>query len=372
MTFILGFWRSRWCLLRLAVAITLLALFALDFDRAMARLRLQALPDMDFAAEVRSLTAQGRLGEAVVVADAGLAAAGPDQATAEPIRVAREQAQAEQASWLRSAREVGLGALTGRGESAERLVGAVASDFFLVGDVRDLVLQGVQQATTGDADEVIVALSTLGIVTTLAPEIDWAPSILKAARKAGALSAKLQAHILDAVKGRKVTQVQSLCADAATLSTHLSPGGAIKAMRGAQDAEDLAALAAFVNRRASGSGAALAVHVAGPEAAQVARAGNALAEARFIDAARKGKPGIAWFTSAAGKAAIKPHALLGLGKGLWKGNLTALAERIVERLGPQAWWIIPLLCVWTLLELGCLWRGLGGLRSAGVTTPRGA
>ena len=349
---------------------SLLALFALDFDRAMARLRLEALPDMDFAAEVRSLTAQGRLGEAVVVADAGLAGAASNDQAAEPIRVAREQAKAQQASWLRSAREVGIGALTGRGESAERLVGAVASDFFLVGDVRDLVLQGVQQATTGDADEVIVALSALGIVTTLAPEIDWAPSILKAARKAGAMSARLQAHIMDAVKAKNAGAVERVCADAATLSTHLSPGGAISAMRAADDAEDLAALAAFVNRRASGGGASLAVHVAGPEAARVARLGDALAEARLIDAARKGKPGLAWFTSAAGRAAMKPHALLGLAKGLWKGNLTALAERIVERLGPHSWLIIPLLCVWTLLELGWLWRGFA--KPASVTNPRGA
>ena len=35
---------------------------------------------------------------------------------------------------------------------------------------------------------VIVALSAVGLATTLAPEVDWAPSLLKAARRAGSMT----------------------------------------------------------------------------------------------------------------------------------------------------------------------------------------
>ena len=88
----------------------------------------------------------GRYGEALVVADAGLeATTGRER---EAIQRERDLTLREQSSYLRRIQRAGMGALTGQGTSIESLVGAVAADFFIVGDVRDPnrmrdVLQGV-------------------------------------------------------------------------------------------------------------------------------------------------------------------------------------------------------------------------------------
>ncbi|MGQ0628162.1 MAG: hypothetical protein ACT4PL_08705, partial [Phycisphaerales bacterium] len=63
----------RWNLLRLMVALFVLWAVATDTAARLARMRLAALPDFDYASEVRRLREEGRYGEAMVIADAGLA-----------------------------------------------------------------------------------------------------------------------------------------------------------------------------------------------------------------------------------------------------------------------------------------------------------
>lgn len=53
----------------------------------------------------------------------------------------------------------------GAHDSLEGWIGAVAADFFIVGDVRDLVIEGGELALDGESDEVILALSGIGLAT---------------------------------------------------------------------------------------------------------------------------------------------------------------------------------------------------------------
>src|SRR5207253_4444095 len=94
----------------------------------------------------------------------------------------------EQESLLRKGKELLRGALVGEGNSLESLIGAVAADMFVVGDVRDLVIQGGRLAVDGESDELILALSAVGVLTTVMPEVDWIAAFLKVAKKAGSLS----------------------------------------------------------------------------------------------------------------------------------------------------------------------------------------
>jgi hypothetical protein len=166
-------WRARWNLLRLAVAAFLLFTIASDTEARLARLQYAALPEFDYATEVGYLRGSGRYGEALVVAEAGLdAASGPAR---EAIQREKDLTLKEQSSYLRRAKDLGLGALSGRGDSIEGLIGAVAADFFVVGDVRDLVIQGGRYVLDGETDELILILSGVGLATTLAPEVDWVP-----------------------------------------------------------------------------------------------------------------------------------------------------------------------------------------------------
>ncbi|XVJ60624.1 MAG: hypothetical protein HEQ23_15020 [Tepidisphaera sp.] len=345
-------WRARWCMARLVFAMVLLALFAADRPAHLARIGLASLPDADPAARVADLRAQGQFGDALLVAAAGLewTEGHAREKLLEQERLTRE----EQASWFRRAREVGMGALTGRGESLERLIGAVGSDLFLVGDVRDLTIEAMNQATTGDSDELIVLLSTAGVITSVAPQIDWAPAVVKAARKAGALGDTFASTLGAALRQGKWADARALINPIGDLARATSPATALRVMPSAASADDLTRLAEFAK---SGKQSAAALHAGGKSAADLLLRAERNGEAMVTAAARKGPRGFEFLTGA-GRAAIKPHPILGLLKGLWKGNITALAERAVERLSPHGWWIIPLLAAWTFVELLTLWRRL--------------
>jgi len=342
--------------LRLALAGFILWTLAADGAGRLARLQLAALPGFDYVQEVRALRAQGRFGEALVVADAGLS---DPAASTEELRREREATAEEGAGVLRRLRAAGMGALSGRGDSLEALLGAIVADLFVVGDVRDLVIEGGKQLLDGDSDELVLLLSVVGLVTTLAPEVDWAPSVLKAARRAGMVSRPMADFVRAAIKGRRVEELEPVFANVVRLGAKASPGGAVRLIRHADTPEDLAGLAGFVERRADG---AFALHVTGAEGARVLRGAGSAADDVVALAARKGRPGARFLASPAGRVLLRPHPLVGLAKGVWKGNIQKALARLAERMDPRAWWIIPVIAGWTVLETGLLGRRWNRLR----------
>lgn len=358
-------WSRRWNLTRLAIALALLVILAVDTPARLARLTLAALPEMDYAVEVATLREQGRFAEAIVIADAGLAwTDGPGNGPKrQEIERQRQMTVDEQASWLRRAKDVGWGALSGRGESLEQLVGAIAADMFVVGDIRDLVIQGGTWASGGEPDKLIVALSTVGIVLTVAPEIDWAPALLKVARKAGAVTEGLKDFIVRGVKMRRTEALAGAFGDVTKLATKASPAGAIRILKFAENEKDLAKLAAFAERNGVKGGAALLV--TGKEGAAIVRGEAALAGGALratddvvLAAARKGPAGARFLASPAARVLTRPHWILGFGKGVWKGNVPNAIAQAARALDPYGWWLLPLMGLWTLCECG-LFVGAG-------------
>lgn len=347
-------WRARWGFLRLAVAVTLFVMLVVDRPAQLARAGLAAIEDADVVAMARELRLAGRFGDAVMVADAGMTWANDE--TKAKLTEERRLASEEQASWLRRAKDVGMGALTGRGDSLERLIGAVGSDLFLVGDLRDLTVEAFKQTTTGDSDEIVVLLSTAGVVTSVAPAVDWAPAVMKAAKKAGAIGERLESALRTALREGRWTEAKRILDPAGQLARATSPATALKVMPVAASADDLAKLAKFAE---SGADAKLAMQVGGREVGMLLLRGGDGAEAAAKAAARKGAKGYD-FLAGAGRAALRPHPILGLLKSGWKGNLSALATRAVERAGPLGWWLIPAIGVWAGFE--ALWL-VGRIRS---------
>lgn len=342
-------------------------------------MQLAALPDFDYLGEVRYLQAAGRYGEALMVADAGMDAlkeeaggAGAEAGARDALAAARADVERARSSWLRRVKDVGIGAVTGSagasGEaSLERLGGAVAADLFVVGDVRDLLIQGSRFMIDGEADEVIVALSTVGLVTTLAPEVDWVPALLKVARKAGTMRRGIQEFVVSAVKARQGKAVEAFAADVGRMARHGTPTGTIRLLRYVDEPADAARLARFMERHAAGSRGAFAMHVAGDEGAALLKgaekAGVKEAEVAgdaLVAVATKGRPGVRWLGTPASRALLRPHPLIGLTKGLWKGNVQKLVQRGLDAAGPNAWWLLPLAAAWVVVELGLLagkWSG---------------
>ena len=352
--FFLKLWSTRWGMLRLALAAFVCWVLAADTASRLARLQLATLPDFDYASEVNALRAQGRYGEAEVIAKAGLdgLSLGPER---DELDRTLQQTIAERDSWMRKVRSAGLGALSGRGTDLESLVGAVAADFFVVGDVRDLVLEGGKLLIDGDSDELVLLLSFVGLVTTLAPEIDWAPAVLKAARRTGNVTGPMAAYLSSAIKAKRVGQITEVCESVARISRKASPGGASRLLRLADEPEDLARMAAFVERTPHG---AFALHVTDASGMLALRSFTAQADSVIVAVARKGRAGVGLLSSPVGRALMKPHAVVGVVKAVWKGNAEQLVSRAIERLDPNAWWAMPLAAAWAVLEALMIWQRL--------------
>jgi hypothetical protein len=369
-------WTSRWNVLRLVVAAFLLWAVVVDAGPRLARLQLAALPGFDHAGEVARLREEGRFGEALMIADAGLAEPAPagDAARARLVEE-RQKVVDEQASWLRAAKDVGWGALTGQGDSIEGLLGAVTADLFIFGDVRDLAIQGTNYVTGRETDLVLVALSTAGIVTTVAPVTELGVTIAKAARRVGGLSVRMGEKLVGLVRAGRREAVLAFAGDVGRLAEKASPGGALRLLRHADDAEDLARM----TRLAQKPGGAAALHVTGDAGVRFLRKHEA-GEAIVIAAGRKGAAGRAFLDTPAAAALLRAHPLLGVAKGVYKGNAERLAARMAEWLDPRAWWILPGLAAWVVVEVGMLagravrQRGrrtdaLAGASGAGAAAP---
>jgi hypothetical protein len=190
----------------------------------------------------------------------------------------------------------------------------------------------------------------VGVVTTLAPEVDWVPSVLKAAKKSGAVSVRMAEYLKSAIKGKRVAELEKVFEDVEKVSKRASPGGAARLVRLAEEPKDLQRLATFVDKTGQG---AFALHVTGKEGAELLKAGEA-GEELVVKAAKKGRAGSAFLRSPAAKAMMKPHLVVGLLKGLWKGNAAKLVQRALERLDVSAWWVLPLLAGWVVVEVGWL------------------
>ncbi len=360
-------WHCKWNVARLAIALALLWVVLADAAPRLAREGLASLPDFDYAREVAALREQGRYGEAQTIGQAGL-----DRFTAEPSAAREPQIAAiatqlqltrdEQASWLRRARDVGLGALTGQGQSLESLLGAIGSDLLVVGDVRDLLLQASRLLMDGEADPVIIALSGVGIALTAAPEIDWGASVLKIARKSGVMTRELADQILAMARRGSKAELEGVAASVGTLAKTAGPGAATRALRRARSADELADLARFTSRR--GRAGAAALHIGDEAAIKWLAKNGPESEALLLKASTKGPAGIAYAASPKRlPLLLRPHPLLGLTKGLYKGNLQAAVSRVIDALGAAAWWLLPALGAWVTLELWWLGRKWGRWRT---------
>lgn len=348
--------------LRLAVAALLLWIVLADHGARTARLALDALPDLDVPAEIRSLREQGRYGEALILADAGLEA--PDT-PARAADIARERDRTIEArdSWRRRLTDLAAGAITGSaaGDSAsiEAILGAVAADFFIVGDVRDLVIQASRAARGTETDPVIIALSIAGIATTIAPEIDWAPSVLKIARRMGAMSERFGDWIIAAARRGDASSLGRTLEDSAAIVRRASPAGAMRLLRHVDGPEDARMIVRFLER--SGAQGAAALHATSDAGVSMLRQAESLRAAGRLDealglekavvlAGKKGERGRTFLKSGAGRVLAKPHPLLGVLKGVYKGHAAALLERALRAIDPFGRWIVPVLTGWVVLE----------------------
>lgn len=184
------------------------------------------------------------------------------------------------------------GFFTGKSDETGGQIGAVVSDFLVVGDLRDLAVEGWHYAQDEEVDEVVVALSAIGVAATgaqLASAVGTAASagaasptlvgsttakaaivMLKTAKRLGKLPGWLIKEIKIAAKNIKqhktMGMLEDLFDDLYTLS--LTPGG-LELLSHSKDAAGLRKMANFSKHFNKES--AILHHLAGDDIVEAAQ-----------------------------------------------------------------------------------------------------
>ena len=181
----------------------------------------------------------------------------PDLAEPAQIDELSRQAETELSSYWGYAQRFAQGAATGEPTDWVSMLGSLSLDLFVIGDVRDLAIQGWKQAYYGSGDILIIALSAVGLTTTLAPHLDWAPALLKALKRSGALTKNFTKSLTrvgrEAVQTGKYGKLSAMVTDVGKAARHLGPGPLRGAMSAVDSANDLKKVAKAAEIDAKGT-----------------------------------------------------------------------------------------------------------------------
>jgi hypothetical protein len=233
----------------LALAVVLFSALALHHRDGTLLLTVEPLQ------QARDLGRAGRWAEAKTLAE--FVASHPHLGDpAEAARIAR-RADFHLRSFWGQADSFLRGAASGEPTDTASMLGSLSLDLFVVGDIRDLAVQGWREIRHGDGDTVILALSAVGLATSLAPNLDWAPAMLKAFRRVGALSGRF-ARQLGRLSRRSLhtldfAPLSAVVTEVGKAARRLGPGPLRGAMASVETPADLTRIsrAAAVNPQAT-------------------------------------------------------------------------------------------------------------------------
>lgn len=305
-------------LVRVAAAAALVWICWQDRPAIQARDDFEALAPFDHAYEAGELFRQNRFTEALLLVDEGLAR----DPTNNRLRVMKQGLELERQGWMRQLALGGRGAITGRGTEMASLTGAIIADLFVFGDIRDLVIETGTWLKGGDADEMIVALSAGGVLLTLAPEVDLGAAVLKTARKMGALSDNMARAVGQAARKayrtRNTAPLKEMTDDVTALARRAKPAGAVSILKHVDDPAMLRRVAKF-SETPDGLHALL---IDPKTTLRWLNSGWTHADMWLLKAASKGRAGLEYLARNS-SLMFRAHPLLGLIKGLYKGNIPA-------------------------------------------------
>ena len=325
--------------------------------------KIESLPDYDWLTEIRGLESEGRLGEAEHLADWVLDGSAVTNRT--EIEKMREDIHSKRSSFWGRARRSVKGFIKGDGTSIEELCGAMVSDFFLWGDLRDLTQQGYKKVKGEETDPVIAALAAVGVVTSVISYIpdpaeggevaaDTSISLLKTLKKTGHLSKKFCGVIVDgckkSVKAKSLTKGMK---DIVLGMKHLFDGaGAARAaviMKHVDDVDSLKAVSKMAKRTAEPT--AILVRMRGADGVMAIRELSKVEDgANYLaKATRKGPKGLETLLTytkfgARGAKTFRHKRPQKIAKAIGRGP-TAILSAILLILGffqLRVWKIIPI------------------------------
>ena len=262
-------------------------------------------------------------------------------------------------SWGYQLKKVGEGLLTGTSDETLGLVAGVASDLFVIGDIRDLVGEGLHLAKGEEVDEVLVALASIGVVASAAQAASSAGTVasagaaapavvattstktelatVKAAHKLGMLPKWLGNALLDSARAaresRSIASLAGLAGDVSTLAH--TPGG-LRLLKQTSNADNLSHMARFA--RTFGDNSVVLYRLVGNSAQELTRLAALHGQQAVELAATFGQNGLRMLDQL---GALRFTLIVSrTSKMAWKGNLMDLLAHLAMQV-PQ--WLLLLL-----------------------------
>lgn len=312
-------------------------------------MELEKLQQIDPIPHIEELVAQQRYAEANEYLDFFMT---QDYVKNDPAATAlATQIQAEREKYSYRLRKLADGVLTGQSDETEGQIAGIISDFLIIGDVRDLTSESWNWWKNEPVDEVIMALSAIGVVAT-ASTIATAGgsavtkpvlSFLKMVRKIGQIPSWLQKMLLASAETAKKTRDLSAIKELFSAIFHsvkASGGlGTVKLLNAVDDAQDfkrVAPVAAQLGRKTG-----VFITLVGKDGLAVAAKNPDVA----VYAATFGKPGIKML-NALGDTAFLTKMTARTTKVVYKHH-----EFLLESLKAVPIWILMVLLVFCLASL---------------------
>lgn len=216
-------------------------------------------------------------------------------------------------SWQYQLNKLGEGLLSGSSDEAIGQAASVASDFLVIGDIRDLAVQGVNLAQGEEVDKTLVALASLGVIATAAQVASGAGTVatsgvaapavagttvakseliaLKTAKKLGKLPSWLNKTIVQSAKAAKQSKSLGALTDVlGDVNTLAKTRGGFKLMSQSKNAAELRRMAKFADT--FGAQSATMYRVGGKVVVEVAQRANKLGKETIKLATTFGQGGL--------------------------------------------------------------------------------
>jgi hypothetical protein len=207
--------------------------------------------------------------------------------------------QEKRASIAYKSQQVFSGIVTGKSDELEGQISAGISDFFLLGDLRDLTIEGYHHINHQAVDTTLVALSSIGVIASAATMLSTgatAPikgslSFLKIAQKSGNLPKWLSKALTKEVKVLKQTKnfehIKTLLQELHQLISYAGIRGGLKLLKSTESPRGLKEAISFAKRY--GKDSAILSKIAGKEIIVYSKGVDKKA---FLYASTYGKGGI--------------------------------------------------------------------------------
>lgn len=266
------------------------------------------------------------------------------------------------------AQKIGEGLLAGTSDESLGQIAGVVTDFFVIGDIRDLTWQALNWSRGEDVDEVVAALSAIGLAATgaqvlsagTASPIKGGVALLKLAKKMGKLPAWLGRYVVNAAQSVKRTRdlkgVSGVFVDVSKLARHAGIKNGLHLLEQTKNAGSLKRMAAF--SKVFGNNSAMVHRLGGAAALQASKRADTLGPKTIQRASTYGPDGVRALNKA-GKARFIKYTSRA-GKVAYKGDLTQVLTRFLA--GLPNWALVLVMALGTLLALPRSVRRLLGRR----------